>query len=110
VDCGEINDCAIKLPNENNNYSRKERVPFVAYADLKCILEKADSDPRASQYRVFSLEYYVYCSYDESLCYYRFRRDKNCVAWFIEELRNLTHRVKSILSANVSMKTLSSKQ
>jgi len=30
--------------------------------------------------------------------------------WFVEELRNLAHRVKSILSANVPMETLSSKQ
>ncbi|KAL6421129.1 hypothetical protein ACFW04_013947 [Cataglyphis niger] len=34
VDCREINQCAIHLPNENdkwlkfNNYSRKERLPF----------------------------------------------------------------------------------
>jgi len=34
---------------------------------------------------------------------YRFRRDKDCVAWFAEELRVLAHNVKSILSANVLM-------
>ncbi|KYN35753.1 hypothetical protein ALC56_09904 [Trachymyrmex septentrionalis] len=27
-----------------NNYNRKERVPFVIYADLECILEKTDRD------------------------------------------------------------------
>jgi len=115
VDCGEINNCAIKLPNENdkclcfNNY-KKKRVSFVVYVDLECILKKTDSDPRASQHhRVFSLAYYVYCSYDESLCYYRFRRN-NYVAWFVEELRNLAYCVKSILSVNVPTETSTSEQ
>jgi len=55
MNCEEINDCAIMLPNENDKspfqqlaiISRKERVPFVVYADLKYILEK--TDPRAFQ-------------------------------------------------------------
>jgi len=63
AECREINDYAIRLPNENdkwlhfNNYSRKERIPFVCmYADLECILEKTDSDQRTSQHhRIFSL-------------------------------------------------------
>ncbi|KYQ46506.1 hypothetical protein ALC60_14495, partial [Trachymyrmex zeteki] len=38
-DCEKLNDCAIKLPSEDNkwlsfnNHCRKERVPFVVYAD-----------------------------------------------------------------------------
>jgi len=34
---------------------------------------------------------------------YQFHRDKDCVAWFTEELRDLAHNVKSILSTNVLM-------
>ncbi|KYM97249.1 hypothetical protein ALC62_12072 [Cyphomyrmex costatus] len=39
VDCGKLNDCAIILPSEDDkwlefkNHCRKERVPFVVYAD-----------------------------------------------------------------------------
>jgi len=46
MDCEQMNDCAIKLPNEDDkwlsfkNYCRKERMPFIVYADLECILEK----------------------------------------------------------------------
>ncbi|XP_032683659.1 uncharacterized protein LOC116850005 isoform X2 [Odontomachus brunneus] len=46
TDCQKLNDCAIILPTEDNkwlsfrNYSRKERIPFVVYSDLKCTLEK----------------------------------------------------------------------
>jgi len=117
VDCREMNDCAIRLPSDDDkwlsfsNHNRKERVPFIIYADLECILEKTDSDPRTSQHhRVFSIGYYVRCSYDESLSYYQFRRDKDCVTWFVDELKEFAHRVKGILSANVPMETLSSEQ
>jgi len=37
--------------------------------------------------------YYVHCSYDDSLCMYRFHRDKDCVAWFAEELRGLNRKI-----------------
>ncbi|XP_036146615.1 uncharacterized protein LOC118646876 [Monomorium pharaonis] len=114
VDCRELNDCAIQLPSEDNkwlsfkNYNRKERVPFVVYADLECVLKKLNTDPRmptyASQHHeVFSVGYYMHCTYDESLSRYRFHRGKNCVAWFAEQLRNIAHNVKDILSANVPM-------
>jgi len=66
VDCQEMNDCAIRLPSDNDkwlsfsNHNRKERIPFIIYADLECILEKTDSDPRTSQHhRVFSIGYYA---------------------------------------------------
>jgi len=114
VVCREMNDCGIRLPSNDvkwlsfSNHNRKERVPFIIYADLECILEKTDSNPKTSQHhRVFSIGYYVRCSYDESLSYYQFRRDKDCIAWFVDELKDYTSR---ILSVNVLMETLSSEQ
>jgi len=114
VDCREMNNCAIRLPSENDkwlsfkNYSRKERVPFIIYADLECTLEETERDLNMSSsmyqhHRVYSIAYYVHCSYDDSLSMYRFRRDKDCIAWFVEELRRIAHDVKTILSANVRM-------
>ncbi|KYM97002.1 hypothetical protein ALC62_12326, partial [Cyphomyrmex costatus] len=47
VDCGKLNDCAIRLPSEDD---KKERVPFVVYADLECALEKMDKEPASSMY------------------------------------------------------------
>jgi len=43
-----MNDCAIRLPSEDDkwlsfkNHCRKERVPFVVYADLERTLEKTE--------------------------------------------------------------------
>ncbi|XP_011706386.1 PREDICTED: uncharacterized protein LOC105461583, partial [Wasmannia auropunctata] len=79
VDCGEMNKCTIRLPSEDdkwlnfNNYSRnvdkdvnKERVPFIVYTDLKCILKKMERDPETPSYKyqhhqVFSIGYYIAC-------------------------------------------------
>ncbi|XP_077270171.1 uncharacterized protein LOC143901620 [Temnothorax americanus] len=114
VDCRKINDCAIKLPSEDNkwlcfkNHSRKERLPFVVYADLECVLQKTQPETEHASYayqhhRVCSIAYYVQCSYDETLSAYRFRRDNDCVAWFVEELKGLAHRVKNVLFDIVCM-------
>ncbi|XP_070522397.1 uncharacterized protein [Cardiocondyla obscurior] len=102
------------LPSEDdkwlsfNNYNRKELMPFVVYADLECTLEKVNADLATStsaqqHHRVFSIGYYVCCSYDDTLSMYRFHRGNNCVSWFIKELKNLAHSVKTILSSNVPM-------
>ncbi|XP_018399813.1 PREDICTED: uncharacterized protein LOC108777427, partial [Cyphomyrmex costatus] len=114
TDCGKLNDCAIRLPSEDDkwlkfkNHCRKERVPFVVYADLECVLEKMDTESTSSTYtyqhhQVFSIAYYVHCSYDSSLSGYKFRRDNNCIAWFADELKNLAHNVQSVISTNVPM-------
>ncbi|KYN23130.1 hypothetical protein ALC57_04454, partial [Trachymyrmex cornetzi] len=113
-DCEKINDCTIRLPSEDDkwlsfrNHCQKERVPFVVYADLECALEKTDSDSQYAthtyqHHNVFSVGYYVQCSYDSSLSGYRFRRDKDCIAWFTEELKNWAHSVHTTISANVPM-------
>ncbi|KYN22673.1 hypothetical protein ALC57_04921, partial [Trachymyrmex cornetzi] len=40
---------------------------------------------------------------EDQLTVYRFRRDKDCIAWFAEELRQLALSVQSVISANVPM-------
>ncbi|KAL6419435.1 hypothetical protein ACFW04_000790 [Cataglyphis niger] len=93
-----MNECAIRLLNENDkwlsfdNYNRKEWLSFIVYADLKC---------------VFSVGYYMQCSYDDTLSAYRSYRGADCIAWFADELEKLGYRVKNIISANVPMITVS---
>ncbi|XP_018342240.1 PREDICTED: uncharacterized protein LOC108748509 [Trachymyrmex septentrionalis] len=46
MDCQKINDCAIRLPSEDEkwlefeNLCNKEHVPSVVYADLECVLRR----------------------------------------------------------------------
>ena len=112
-DCGELNNWAKKLPSEDDkwlsfdNHCRKKRTLFIVYADLECTLEKMNGNPESTctyyHHNMFSIGYYVHCSYDDTLSMYRFRRDKDCIAWFVKELKNLAYSVQSIISANVPM-------
>ncbi|KAL6417019.1 hypothetical protein ACFW04_014729 [Cataglyphis niger] len=85
VNCQEINECAIRLPNENdkwlkfNNYSRKERLPFVVYADLECVLKKMEEERNYQYHQVFSIAYNIHCPYDDSLSAYHSRRSTDCI-------------------------------
>ncbi|EZA53831.1 hypothetical protein X777_06696 [Ooceraea biroi] len=117
-----IIDCAIALPSENDkllafrNYKRKERAPFVVYADLECMLGKNEQAKDAAaagayqRHRAFSVGYYVRCAYDESLSAYRTHRGEDCVSWFVGELGELARCVKTILASNVSMRDLTPEQ
>jgi len=86
MDCQKINDCAIRLPSaddrwlEFGNNCNKECVPFVVYADLECVLRKMEPDRKDAssydvyqQHEVFSIGYYMRCSYD-ALSSYQFRQ------------------------------------
>ncbi|EZA49860.1 hypothetical protein X777_11741 [Ooceraea biroi] len=122
VDCGIINDCAIILPSEEDklltfrNFKRKERAPFVVYADLECTLEKNEDEEGTAntgayqRHRAFSVGYYVRCAYDESLSTYRSYRGENCVPWFVGELGDLARRVKAILASDAPMRDLTPEQ
>ncbi|EZA53574.1 hypothetical protein X777_06972 [Ooceraea biroi] len=117
VDCRNINDCAIILPSEDDklltfrNFKRKERAPFVVYADLECTLEKNEEEEGTAntdayqRHRAFSGGYYVRCAYDESFMY-RSHRGEDCVPWFVGELSDLAQCVEAILASNVPMRDL----
>ena len=91
------NDCAVILSNENDkwlsfrDYNKKERLLFVVYADLECILEKRTNDENISRFiyqhhKVFSVGYYIRCVYDETVSIYKSYRGEDCVSWFVKEL------------------------
>ncbi|KYM98518.1 hypothetical protein ALC62_10767, partial [Cyphomyrmex costatus] len=114
-DYQKLNECAIRLPSTDNKWlefkkhCRKERAPFIVYADLECVLRKTeDASPSAASYayqrhEAFSIAYYVHCSYDGALSEYRCRRGNDCVSWFARQLEALVHRVKNIITTNLPM-------
>ncbi|XP_043269138.1 uncharacterized protein [Venturia canescens] len=116
VDCGEMNNCAILLPNahdkwlEFKNVNRKELLPFIVYADLECILKKTTAEDmdrnKYQHHQVFSVGYYVNCSYDESLSGYHTHRGEDCVQWFVRRLEQLAKQVATILYTIIPMNEL----
>jgi len=59
---------------------------------------------------IFNIGYYVRCSYDDALSKYRPHRDSDCISWFVKELEELAHCVKTLLSINVLRGALSREQ
>ena len=47
---------------------------------------------------------------DEGCITYYFRRDEGCIIWFAQQLNDLVHRMKNIVSANVLMEALPKQQ
>ncbi|XP_070170874.1 uncharacterized protein [Polyergus mexicanus] len=119
VDCGRMNECAIVLPTKDDkwlefrNYSRKERLPFVVYADLKCVLKKKEERRTSNtsivqHHEVYSAGYYARCALDGVSSTYRAYRGENCVLWFVKELHDLALRAKTILDIDAPMTNLTS--
>ncbi|XP_036139531.1 uncharacterized protein LOC118644648 [Monomorium pharaonis] len=73
-------------------------------------MEQESTSYKYQYHQVFSIGYYVQCSFDDTLSVYRFRRDPDCVTWFTKQLEELSHNVKTRLSANVPMIPLSKEQ
>ena len=116
IDCREMNDCAILLSARTTNgsvltnHGRKERLPFVVYADLECVLKKTEDSRKDAKNRklcTYQLHkvHYMHCSYEASLSAYRYQRDVDCVSWFLNELKIFAHFAKPILANNVPLKS-----
>lgn len=119
--CKNQNTTRIELPNEKNkylkfkNFHHREKVPFVVYADLECILEKVEGDQAKNTQNIqkhipFSIGYYLKCSYDDSLSKYEFYRGRDCQNWFVEKLQDIATTVNGILSDVKPMELTSQEQ
>ncbi|KYQ48649.1 Uncharacterized protein F54H12.2 [Trachymyrmex zeteki] len=112
--CATIIAPSARLPNEDDkwlefgNHCNKERIPFIVYADLECVLRKMEpnredaSSYTYQQHEVCSIGYYVRCS-----TRYRLRSKIDLFALFA--LFALC-KCGFIVSANVPMETLSKQQ
>ncbi|XP_070171333.1 uncharacterized protein [Polyergus mexicanus] len=96
---------------EFRNYSRKERLPFVVYADLECVLKKKEESRTSNtsivqHHEVYSVGYYARCALNGVSSTYRAYRGEDCVLWFVKELRDLALRAKTILDTDAPMMDL----
>ncbi|XP_066585457.1 uncharacterized protein [Prorops nasuta] len=121
LDCEQLNDnLRVVLPSEGEdrwlsfkNVKNCERVPFVIYADLACILEKTDqsednSNSNSYQKHVpFSVGYYIKSSRDSSFSSYNSYRGTDCIEWFVRELESDAQFVSDRLKTVVPMSILS---
>ncbi|KAJ8914908.1 hypothetical protein NQ315_016062 [Exocentrus adspersus] len=101
-DCKNVNDCKVRLPNEDQkylkfkNFKNKEKVPFVVYADLESVLKQVNSGNKYQHHLPAAVGYYVKCSYDPSLSFYQLYRGEDCMSWFAREMNQFAEDVKTV--------------
>ncbi|XP_072394634.1 uncharacterized protein [Diabrotica undecimpunctata] len=111
--CANINNCKMSFPKYESvsfkNYTYKQTTPFVIYADFECMLEKV-TDHQASistkkyqKHIPYSAGYYVKCSYDEKLSFYKSYRGIDCMDWFASEIPNLAQSIYSKMKTIIPM-------
>ncbi|KAL7298566.1 hypothetical protein TKK_0008339 [Trichogramma kaykai] len=99
VNCRKFNDCcSVSLPQEGetlefSHHRFQLKLPFVIYADFETILapnkNKCEFDRTTHYHNVFSIGYYVKCSFDDSKSYYKSYRQTNAnggFEWVTEEI------------------------
>ncbi|XP_043479909.1 uncharacterized protein LOC122509742 [Leptopilina heterotoma] len=115
-ECKTLNECKINLPKPGQNFiqfknfKNKEKVPFVVYADCECLLNPAEAEETTSNteviqhHEVFSIGYYVKCSYDDTLSgYHSCPEGADAAKWFAQELKQLAEKVDDIFKKPIPM-------
>ncbi|XP_043479037.1 uncharacterized protein LOC122509227 [Leptopilina heterotoma] len=122
--CRKMNETRIVLPEprknivEFKNFSNKERVPFIIYADCKSLLIPSEAPPEPSNTEVFqthktlSIGYYLKCAFDDSLSVYKAspKDDEEPAKWFSTELKNLSDDLDKRFKNPVPIEVLSREQ
>lgn len=108
--CVNQNDCKIPVPAPGlvklKNFKNKIPAPFIIYSDLKCILVKVDEHQKYQNHEPCSIGYYVKCSYNDELSFYKSYRGENYVQWLTKEFGNFSINLESILNIPLSMNKL----
>ena len=101
-DCISLNECRVKVPFGDQkivtfkNYKNREKVPFVIYADMESILKPVADKNKYQEHVPAAIGYYVKCSYDDSLSFYRAYRGEDCIEWFTRELKQFSEDVETV--------------
>ena len=112
IDCESLNKCKISFPNYNSvkfkNFTYKEKVPFVIYADFESMLIPINENTSSStikyqKHEAFSAGYYFKCSYDDRLSYFKSHRGSDCMDWFAGQLEEIAKVVESKIVSIVPM-------
>ncbi|XP_044740082.1 uncharacterized protein LOC123301410 [Chrysoperla carnea] len=101
-DCQKQNECKIVIPtsymNRNviqfKNFKNKEHVPLVIYADVECYLKPIKVNgysyqQKYQQHVAYSIGFYICCTFEDKLNYYKSYRGENCEKWFATELKEI---------------------
>lgn len=110
INCTNQNECQIELPDEKDafvefkNYKNQVKCPFIIYADVEALLKEPEnfsasrSTVALQQHEVYSVGYYLKCSYDDTKSFYKAKRGADCMDWFVDELHSISHMLTDIFN------------
>lgn len=120
TECFRQNACEIEMPTEPNdkvkfkNIKNQSPAPFVIYADVEALLKepteefgKSGATVAIQEHEVYSIGYYLSCSFDQTKSYYKAKRGVDCIDWFVNELYKIGHDFADILKNIVPIKMMS---
>ncbi|XP_051170478.1 uncharacterized protein LOC127287531 [Leptopilina boulardi] len=123
-DCQKMNNTKIILPKPGSssiqfkNFSNKEKVPFIIYADCESLLVPGENSSSmgcqtevVQQHQLLSIGFYLK-SYDDSLNEYRAspKNEEDPARWFAKELKKLAEEIEPTFMVNIPMDTLNADQ
>lgn len=117
INCANQNVCQIELPHGKNdhiefkNYKNQVKCPFIIYADVEALLKQPPenlsfgaSTAALQQHEVYSVGYYLKCSYDDTKSYYKAKRGPDCLDWFAKELQSISNNLVNIFNNILPLK------
>lgn len=113
IDCAIQNKYVIEMPTSENciikfeHYENQLVVPFIIYADIETYLGEPEDKFSESenmiayqQHKPYSVAFYFKSMYDEFKSYYKSRRGRDCIQWFVKELETIAGDIFKILNKN----------
>ena len=106
--CENHDYCHVEMPTKNNNIikcnhgEKPMKLPFVIYADLKCLLEKMSncinnpnesSTTKINKHTPPGYSILTHCSFDESKNKLNYYRGKDCMKKFSKDLREQASKI-----------------
>lgn len=122
--CEKMNEYAIEMPSEPDNFVTFKnfrntlKTPFIIYADTEAILKKPEKEVYSAtcstqvqnQHEVYNIGYYFKCDYDEKKSFYASYRGKDCVDWFMDQLKMIARRIFALFEDVKPMKPLTEEE
>lgn len=112
--CENQNTCKITMPIDDKvqnimkfkNHYKKLQVPFVIYADIETLLKtptqkfaQTTTTTAYQEHEPYSVGFYFKSAYENVIkSEYKSKRGKDCIQWFILELKSIAEKVKVILN------------
>lgn len=121
INCSQHTECKITLPEKVNNilkfknYSYKEKVSYVIYADFECLLRKrmpfgTNTQQKVQEHVPFSIAFYLKCDFDDSQSFFKTYRGEDCAEWFVQQLKEISKFVEPTLMHVKLMENLTAQQ